>query len=168
MFGAVGAFPHALCRRKTLARLPWAWTLTCSTSFLSTSPTVENLRELHHPRAHYTSFSFDCIWQMGSKLPRKGLSPHTSLPREFLKDLLCTEFWNHWNEPLLYTSTIFFPDLSVHEYVFFFKFCLIWNEKLFPCLQILCRMGKQLMVRAPLRMRVCKIMLLWLYSFCSA
>lgn len=33
-------------------------------------------------------------------------------------------------------------DFSVHEYVLFFKFCLIWNEKLLPCRQVLCRMGK--------------------------
>lgn len=121
MFGAVGAFPHTLCERKTLARLACAWTLTHSTSFLSTS--AGNLRELHLHRIHYTSFSFDCIRQTSSKMTRKGLPPHTSLLWESLKDLLHTEFWNHWNEPFLFTWTIFFP-----------RFLSSWICVLFPVL----------------------------------
>lgn len=74
---------------KPLARLPCAWTHAAQVSFPLLNPTPGNLTELHSPRVLYTSFSFGCIWQTGSKILRKRLPLHTSLPWESLKDCCC-------------------------------------------------------------------------------
>lgn len=86
VWGCWSFSPHCM---KPLARLPYAWTHAAQVSFPLLNPTPGNLTELHSPRVLYTSFSFGCIWQTGSKILRKRLPLHTSLPWESLKDCCC-------------------------------------------------------------------------------
>lgn len=168
MFGAVGAFPHTPCRRKMLARLPCAWTLTHSMSFLPTSPPdCGKPKGTSSPRG---SLQFLCIWlhlPNGFKNDWERAASTHFIAMGVPKGLVM-----HWIlKSLKWAISVylnhFFPRFFSSWICVLFQVCSIWNDKLFPCLQIVCRMGKAFTLRALLIMCVYKIMPLWLYSFHS-